>query len=201
MKIGVDLDGVIFDSEKIFRVEAELYDLLELKRNSIIDNREVKFQDRYKWSKQEQTDFLQKYQTKIVKEAPFMPGAKKVLQMLKNDGHELIIITARGATSKEHITITKKVLKENEMDIFSKYFWATKEKEKVCLEEKVDLMIDDSDINCKAISEKKIKTLYFKDSPNFEMKENNYLKTLYNWGEVYRYIKELGEKHEKLIIN
>lgn len=34
MKIGIDLDGVIFDSEKDFRIYSELYDMLELKRNS-----------------------------------------------------------------------------------------------------------------------------------------------------------------------
>ena len=29
MNIGIDLDGVVFDSEKEYRVYAELYDLLE----------------------------------------------------------------------------------------------------------------------------------------------------------------------------
>ena len=43
LKIGIDLDGVIFDSERIFRVYAELYDVIELHQNSIVDNREVKF--------------------------------------------------------------------------------------------------------------------------------------------------------------
>ena len=51
LKIGIDLDGVVFDSEKLFRVYAELYDILELHQNGIIDNREVKFQDRYNWTK------------------------------------------------------------------------------------------------------------------------------------------------------
>ena len=191
MKIGIDLDGVIFDSEKMFRVEAELYDLFVLKQNSIIDNREVKFQDRYNWTQEQKTDFMKNYQTKIIEEAPFMPGTKKVLNMLKNEGHELIIITARGTSLKEHIEITKKVLKENNMDIFSKYYWAIEAKEKPCVEEKLDLMIDDSNTKCKAISEKGIKTIYFKDAPNFEMEENENLITLYNWGEVYRYIKEV----------
>lgn len=30
MKIGIDLDGVIFDSEKLYRVYTELYDMIEL---------------------------------------------------------------------------------------------------------------------------------------------------------------------------
>ena len=38
MKIGIDLDGVIFDSEKEFRVYSELYDMLDLKQNSKINN-------------------------------------------------------------------------------------------------------------------------------------------------------------------
>ena len=46
MKIGIDLDGVIFDSEKDYRVYSELYDLLDLHKNSKKDNREIKFQQR-----------------------------------------------------------------------------------------------------------------------------------------------------------
>ena len=44
MKIGIDLDGVIFDSEKEFRVYSELYDMIDLKQNSKLDNKELKFQ-------------------------------------------------------------------------------------------------------------------------------------------------------------
>ena len=53
MRIGIDLDGVIFDSEKEFRVYSELYDMLDLKQNSKINNQELKFQDRFNWSKEE----------------------------------------------------------------------------------------------------------------------------------------------------
>ena len=48
MKIGVDLDGVIFDSEKEYRVYSELYDIIELKQNNKVNNQEIKFQDRLK---------------------------------------------------------------------------------------------------------------------------------------------------------
>ena len=190
MKIGIDLDGVIFDSERIFRVQTELYDILNLHRNSIIDNREVKFQDRYDWDKEIIDEFMKQYQTKIVKESPFMPGAKEVLNLLKQEGHKLIVITSRGTQNKEHIKITEQILEENKMNIFDKYFWGVENKEDICVQEKIDLMIEDSNTNCKAISEKGIKTIYFKDAPNYEMKENEYLKVLYNWGEIYRYIGE-----------
>jgi len=194
LKIGIDLDGVIFDSERIFRVYAELYDILELHQNGIIDNREVRFQERYNWSQEIINNFMRKYHTKIIEEAAFMPGAKEVINMLKNEGHELIIITARGNKKKEHIKITEDILKENNMYIFDKYCWGVEKKKEVCVAEKIDLMIEDSNNNCKEISDAKIKTIYFKDAPNYEMEENEYLKTLYNWGEIYRYIKEVSNE-------
>lgn len=189
MKIGIDLDGVLFDSEKLFRVYTELYDTNVLKRNSIIDNRIVRLQERYSWTQEEINDFMEKYQTKIVQEAQFMPGAREVVKMLKEEGHELIIITARGSIKKEHIQITQDVLKQANMDIFDKYYFGTENKEQICKQENIDIMIEDSNTKSKIISDNGIKTIYLKDSANFEMQENENLKVLYNWGEIYRYIK------------
>ena len=107
MKVGIDLDGVVFDSEKEFRVYSELYDMLDLKQNSKVDNKELKFQDRFKWKQEEISGFLNKYHKQIIVESNFMPGAKKVLQLLKQDGHSLILITARGGMNKDLIKISE----------------------------------------------------------------------------------------------
>lgn len=77
------------------------------------------------------------------------------------------------------------------LDLFDRYYFATKDKAEVCKKENIDIMIDDSIYNCKNISENKIKTIYFKDAPSYDMEENEYLKVLYNWGEIYRYLKEI----------
>lgn len=190
MKIGIDLDGVLFDSEKLYRVYTELYDMFELKRNSKVDNRIVKLQERFNWTQEEIDTFFDKYQEKIMLESNFMPGAINILKRLKEEGNELIIITARGSMKKEIIKLTEDILRKNDMYIFDKYFWGIENKEEICLEENIDLMIDDNDEKCKKVSEAKIKTIYLKDAPSYEMKENKYLKILYNWGEIYRYIKE-----------
>lgn len=191
MLIGIDLDGVLFDSEMLFRVYSELYDMLELKQNSIIDNSELRFQERYNWTKEQINDFLYKYYEPIVKETNFMPGAKQILKMLKNEGHKFIVITARDNKYRPIEDLTKKILIENDMDIFDKYIWGARNKAEVCKNEKIDLMIEDYCKNCEAISKEKIKTIYLKAAPSPEMKDNKYLKTLYNWGEIYRYIKEI----------
>lgn len=194
MRIGIDLDGVIFDSEKEFRVYSELYDMLDLKRNSKINNQELKFQDRFNWSQEEIDIFLKKYHKQIVLESNFMPGVKRILKLLKEEGHTLIVITARGGINKEMIKITEEILKQNELDIFDKYYWSTENKDEVCIKENIDIMIDDFYQKCKSIANLKIKTIYLKDAPSYNLEENNYIKVLYNWGEIYRYIKELETK-------
>ena len=193
MRIGIDLDGVIFDSEKLYRIYSELYDIQDLKKNSIRNNREIKFQDRYSWSEEETDGFVKKYHRKITEVSNFMPGAKDIIPLLKEEGHTLIVITARGKLNKDSIPITIQRLKDNDLDIFEKYYWGTENKEEICKQEKIDLMIDDSNKNCKKLARDHIHTIYLKDAPSFDLEENEYLKVLYNWGEIYRYIKQLEE--------
>ena len=193
MRIGIDLDGVIFDSEKLYRIYSELYDIQDLKRNSLIDNKQVKFEKRYSWNQDETNGFVKKYHRKITETANFMPGAKEIIPLLKEEGNTLIIITARGKVNKDLVPITMQRLKENNLDIFEKYSWGTENKEEICKQEKIDLMIDDSNINCEKLARDHIHTIYLKDAPSLDIEENEYLKVLYNWGEIYRYIEQLKQ--------
>ena len=176
MKIGIDLDGVVFDSEKEFRVYSELYDMLDLKQNSKINNKELKFQSRFKWTKEDIDGFLNKYHKQIIVESNFMPGVKRILKLLKEDGHTLILITARGGMNRDMIKVTEERLQQNEMNIFDKYYWATENKDEVCVKENVDIMIDDFCDKCKSIANSKIKTIYLKDAPSYDLEENEYIK-------------------------
>ena len=193
MKIGIDLDGVIFDSEKLYRVYSELYDIQDLKKNSLINNKETKFLDRYSWNKEETDGFIKKYHRKITELSNFMPGVKEIIPLLKEEGHTLIVITTKGKVNKDLIPIKIQRLKDNDLDIFEKYYWGTENKEEICKHEKIDLMIDDSNKNCEKLAKDHIHTIYLKDAPSFDVEENEYLKVLYNWGEIYRYIKQLEE--------
>lgn len=190
MKIGVDLDGVIFDSEKLYRVCSELYEILDLKKNTIRDRANLRFQERYSWTEAETQAFIDKYYDYIVKNTNFMPGAIDILKMLKKDGHSFIIITARGKVSNDSIETTKQLFKESDLEIFDKYYWCITDKAKICKEENIDLMIDDYNENCLKIANEGIKTIYLKDAPSYEISGNEHIITLYNWGEIYRFIKE-----------
>ena len=190
MKIGIDIDGVIFDSETEFKVKAELYDVIELNENNIVDEKEPYFQQKYGWSEDIINDFTRKKRSCVSETCNFMPGAIEVINLLKKDGHELIVITARGEEYQEK-SIAQKRFKEEGLE-FDKCYWEAHNKSQICKAEKIDIMIDDYYKNCKSISENNIKTLYFREYPNYELEENKYLKEVHNWGEIYRYIKEIG---------
>ncbi len=85
MKIGIDLDGVVFDTERAFRVASEVYEVQELKQNTIKDNRQLRCQERYSWSEEEIQRFLKLYHEKIVKETSYVVGAREILNLLKKE--------------------------------------------------------------------------------------------------------------------
>lgn len=189
MKIGLDLDGVVLDTEKQFRNEAELYDILKLHRNSTKDTTAQWAQDRYDWSEEERKEFVEKYLVEGSKKSHVMPGAREVIELLKKDGHELIVITARG----HDVPIMKDLgieMLEKENITFDKYYWATPEKLETAQKENIDLMIEDSLKNCIKFSEAGIKSIYLRDS-NLKPANNPNIKECYIWGEIYRYIREL----------
>ena len=122
---------------------------------------------------------------KICMDKTNTPGVINYEDILK-DGEKII------SSGKARYDDVK--LKENEMYIFDKYYWATENKEEVCKKENIDIMIDDFCKNCESIANSKIKTIYLKDAPSYDLEENKYIKVLYNWGEIYRYINEIENK-------
>ena len=192
MKIGLDLDGVVLDTEKQFRNEAELYDILKLNRNSTKDQSAQWAQDRYKWADDEKNEFIEKYLIEGTKKSHIMPGAKEVIELLKKDGHELVVITARG----HDIPVMKKLAQEmleKENITFDKYYWETPEKVETAKKENIDLMVEDSLSNFMKLSKENIKSIYLRDS-NMKPANDKNIKECYIWGEVYRYIRELSDK-------
>lgn len=197
MKIGIDLDGVVIDSETTFRTYEELYDLAILKGNNLIDREEPKFQARYNWTKEQQKNFTNQFFLKISKESNLMSGFIGAYNYLKEQGHEFVVITARGLRPdgtfmKEMEDDAKRVLNEGNI-IFDKYYWGQADKLNVCKKENVDVMIDDDWKIIEKLSANNIRTLYFRDTNLKKLEENQYIKEVNNWGDICRYISEIKE--------
>ena len=185
MKIGIDLDGVVIDSETTFRTYEEIFDIDNLKGNNLIN----KFQARYNWTPEQEKEFIEKYFLKVSKESNLMSGFIGVYNLLKEQGHEFVVITARGGFVGKMKDDAIRLLEENDIK-FDKYYWKVEDKLEICQKEKVDIMIDDDWKIIKKLSDNQIKTLYFRDTNLVKLDESDYIREVNNWGEIYRYIRE-----------
>ena len=188
MKIGIDIDGVILDYERVLKTYGDLYDFIELKKDGIINRNEHYLRNRYDWTEEERMNFVNKYFLKLSKKTSLIPGAKDVIKMLQKEGNEFIIISARGGMIEEMKDIAIEKFNEENLS-FNKYYWKQDYKLEIAQREQIDFMIDDSYDVCKKLSTNGIKTIYFRDKEMKKLEQNEYLKEVSNWGEIYRIIK------------
>lgn len=189
MKIGIDLDGVVIDSETTFRTYEEIFDVDTLKGNHLVNRKEPKFQSRYNWTDEQEKEFIKKFFLTVSKESNLMSGFIGVYNLLKKQGHEFVVITARGGFVEEMKDDAIRLFNENNIK-FDKYYWKTDDKLEACQMENVDIMIDDDWKIIKKLADNKIKTLYFRDTNLMKLEENDFIKEVNNWGDIYRYICE-----------
>lgn len=189
MKIGIDLDGVVFDSETTFRTYEEIFDIEVLKSNNLINREEPKVQGRYKWTKEQEQEFIKNYFIRVSRESNLMSGFTAVYNLLKSKDVEFIVITARGGHVKEMKDDAERILKENNIT-FNKYYWQVENKLEICQKENIDIMIDDDYKIIEQISSNRIRTLYFRDTNLKKLEENEYVKEVNNWGDIYRVISK-----------
>ena len=52
MKIGIDIDRVILDYERVLKTYGDLYDFIELKKDGIINRNEQYLRNRYDFGKE-----------------------------------------------------------------------------------------------------------------------------------------------------
>ena len=192
MKIGIDLGGVVIDSETTFRTYEEIFDIDVLKGNNLINKEEPKFQARYNWTSEQEKEFIEKNFLAISKESNLMSGFIAIYNLLKKQGHEFVVITARGGFIKEMKDDAIRVLQENNIK-FDKYYWNVQDKLEICKNEKVDIMIDDDWRIIKKLADNEVKTLYFRDTNLMKLEENEYIKEVNNWGDIYRYIRKINK--------
>ena len=187
MNIGIDLDGVLFDTESYFRTFAT-YCNTEFFKSEEVNKEELYFQKRYNWTEEQQAIFYDKCYQYIEKEAPIMPYAKMILEKLKEQGHKLFVITSRGNYFDDEIEITEKRFKDENL-VFDGYYFSSKNKAETCKEANIDVMIDDLYENIEKVSSAGIKCLYFRDLVLKQFDENNKLiHEVRNWGDIYKEI-------------
>lgn len=133
MRIGIDLDDTIFDTTKQYKKTQQSY----LCENNITENE--------LWeSKRHRYLFITSYFEDIFLNLKVKKNVRSTLKLIKKLNNEIYIITARSKKYRNNIyEITKENLIKNNI-LFDKLILTEKEKLKACMDNKIDIMIDNS---------------------------------------------------------
>ncbi len=183
MIIGIDLDGVLYDTEHWLRTYGELYDI-EKHGQGMIDITNIRMSGRYDWDIPIRAEFFERYLAYAQINAPLFVGARQVIDQLRADGHKIVIITGRGSNNQPEIDRTLARLADDGI-VYDSIHFGLYNKLQTCLDEKLDVMIDDLTRNIEELSQGGVPCIYVKylsakkiDSP--------LVTEVSNWGEIYR---------------
>ena len=186
MRIGIDIDGVILDFERTMRSYAELYDLLVLEKDGVVDYKQFDYLKRYDWTDKEKKKFIDDYLVyATTNSTPLIPLSKEMLEVFDVEGYEYVFITARGLLKKETRNAVTTVFEKNSIPTDNIY-WGVEDKVAICKELGLDLMIEDNPNICIELRNNNIKALYFRDKDNLKIEEDEYIKEVSNVGEIIR---------------
>lgn len=187
MRIGIDLDDTITKTDEILFKYAKIYNEEE-KILFNINREEWNLTKAFGWNEENIKGFFSKYLKSIYEKAEIKENAKEKINALKNDGNKIIIITARDTKSlKEVHEVCKDWLINNKINV-DKIVVDGGNKAQKCLENKIDIFIDDNICNCENVyNNLKIPVLLMNSRYNKDY-QNPKIKRVYNWNEIYNEI-------------
>ena len=186
MRIGIDIDGVLTDYEK-WQLDAGSKFFLKYNKNIVVpdgyDSDTV-----FNVTKEMDSEFWKEYLYDYAKNEPARKFAGEVIDILKEKGYEIYIITARYLTNrndelgKQMRDIVKEWLNENRIN-YDKIIFSPEDKFDICKDNSIDIMIEDKVDNINNIS-KILPVICFNASYNKSCIGNNIYR-VYTWYDVY----------------
>lgn len=197
MIIGIDIDDTIADTCEIMLNYAQEYTIDVLKREPILKdgncNTHFYVQYLHGWKEGEDIEFLKEAYEKIIVETRPKTLAIKYLQKLHDEGHKIVLITARWeADNFDVVKTTQEWIKTNNVPC-DKLIINAENKLIACKQENVDLFIDDSFSNCQMVSGSGIKTFLMDTRSNKGLKDERF-ERVFSWPHIYMKIKEMENK-------
>lgn len=193
MRIGIDIDGVITNVEEFEIDYASKYFYEEGNLNTIKSKLDFSRED-FNIDEKSSNDFWSRAIYDYVKIKP-RNFACEVINKLKEDGNTICIITNRTSDlSYYDITLDKmkeiviQWLDEN-LIYYDELIFSNGDKVKFVVDNKIDVMIDDSPRNIRAISNV-IPVICYNASYN-KLCEGNNIMRCYSWYDIYNTIKEI----------
>lgn len=193
MIIGIDIDNTLTEIQEELNEAAYKYATkLEKQIDSSIISEDINnngsfYIEKFKFTYEELKYFLKDIMEEIVNRAQPREGTVEAIQKLKKEGHKIYIVTARdNEFHDDPYLLSKNWLDKNKIQ-YDKLIVNARKKAPVCKQENIDLFIDDQLNNCVEIAKEGIQTIRLSD----DNKIYKNIKTLQNWNEIYKYIKNM----------
>lgn len=189
MRIGIDIDNTITNTLPILKEYCRRYNDTVVKRNLKMHEDGVASYNLYDWTPEENQDFCNKYLEEVVLQAEVKEDAKEIIQELKEAGHDIYIISSRAVPEfKTPYETTEKFLKEKGI-VYDKLLVGTREKKSACIENKIEVLIDDEPQHIMQMSEF-IPVLVLDGIYNRQCVGDNIIR-VYDWVDIAQTIETL----------
>lgn len=190
MRIGIDIDDTMTNIKDKLTNAAIQYakslnkDVQNIDYNIVdIYNNGNIYQKLFNFNYEELKYFLGTIQEEITNNAIPRENCVEVINKLHNDGNEIYIVTARdNEFHKDPYLQSKKWLEKHQI-YYDKLIVNARDKGKACIENNIDLLIDDSISNCLKVNNLGIASI------TIGSKNDKEIKNFDNWLEIYEYIK------------
>ncbi len=194
MNIGIDIDDTISNTYETVIPYAQKYTIEELHRSGVFNQEHdlvthIYAKYLHNWSDDEEETFWYKYYTQILKEVSVKSlASENIKKLIKNN--KIYLITARWENEKKEIEqVTRKWLKENDI-IYDKLILNAEDKVEIAQKNNIDVFIDDSFRNCKALSDAGIRTFIMDSKVNGKFNDER-ITRVYSWPHVCQEISKI----------
>ena len=181
MKIAIDIDDTL---TKVDRVTPSQQYITQNKLPFQLINPDAHaIRDIFDWEQEDVMRFIWSGGGKIFTDAPAREGASEVIAKLRKAGHHVTILTARsGDWFSDPVTLSLEQLERNRIS-YDELVVDVYEKGKYCIENGIEVLIEDNFDICKTAQELGVKAIMFLDKHNLSHKDEiNY--TASDWNEV-----------------
>lgn len=194
MVIGIDIDGVLTDIYS-WQVDYGTKFCFDNKVGKLTDLNAYYSNDMFKWGEAADNKFWEEKIWDYAKNENARPCAAEVISKLSKEGNTIYIITAREYTKED--SKNGKKMRDVVKNWLLKYgiyydniFFTGENKEKVCIDNKVDVMIEDSPYNIQSLCKVVPNIICYDCSYNREVSGENIIRA-YSWFDIYEKIKDL----------
>ncbi len=195
MRIGVDIDGVLNDIGQWHYSCGHKF-CIENNIDRGFNPYKYLMEEQFMITEEENYKFWREYIFDLMVSIPPRPYAAKVLHLLKEMGHEIIILSARDnkyLTNQYENTMNFYVeewLNKNNIP-YDEIIAGPGDKKEKCIKNKIDIMIEDKENNVLKISDI-IPVLCFDAPYNLKVNKKNVTR-VFSWYHIYKYFLDLNK--------